>query len=254
MPLESPMNGITFREDAPGALLAAEGRCVALASTPELHWQREGACLAAAIREALDAAPDTPVLTGEQVHGSVVAEVTGAAPHEDFTEVPGVDGLWTRQRGVVLVARSADCVPVVLAAPEAGWLAVVHAGWRGTKGRIVEKSIDAAFEAGIVPESMHVWIGPCIGGDVYEVSPELAEEFAAEFASVGYRRNGRLLDLRRVNVLQASSRGVPERNIAVSAHCTLRSSGRLPSYRRDGECRGQIYTAAILAKQTRERT
>ena len=50
----------------------------------------------------------------------------------------GVDALVTTLHGVVIGVNTADCVPLVLVDGQAGVIAVAHAGWRGTVGRIGE--------------------------------------------------------------------------------------------------------------------
>src|SRR5262245_28152575 len=86
---------------------------------------------------------DEPVANGftlvraRQVHGSdlAVVEATTSSPVAD------VDGLVTASRGVAVGIATADCVPVLLAAPEAGVVAGVHAGWRGSLLGIVPRAI-----------------------------------------------------------------------------------------------------------------
>lgn len=228
-----------------------QGR-VRVASTTRAFWHCSGSSrdsAAQGLRQLLDAA-NAEVVFADQVHGSRV----GAADIEPSMRtgsgwrlIEACDALWTRRTNAILVSRTADCVPVVVACAASPWLATVHAGWKGTLGRILQNAIRAAAEASIQPDSLRVWIGPCISGSVYEVSEELADRFSGEFHDIGGEfRRGRLLDLAALNRLQALHCGVPAKNICVSDLCTLSSPAVFPSYRRDGECRGQIYTAAIL--------
>ena len=75
-------------------------------------------------------APRFPtVVLGHQVHGTAVRW------HESLPEgwliLDGVDGHATSQRGVLLTVTVADCIPVYLAVPQKGVIALLHAGWRG---------------------------------------------------------------------------------------------------------------------------
>lgn len=53
-----------------------------------------------------------------QVHGARVVEVT--EPGGPLEPVAEADGAWTAATDLVLAVRVADCVPVLLAAPEIG--------------------------------------------------------------------------------------------------------------------------------------
>ena len=74
------------------------------------------------------------------------------------------DALMTNIPGLLLVIRTADCLPVLLVDEENRAVAAVHCGWRGTERRILEKAIQAMGDAyGSTPEGMLAALGPCIG-------------------------------------------------------------------------------------------
>ena len=56
------------------------------------------------------------------------------------------DALITNKRGVVLTILTADCVPILLYDPKKKIVAVVHAGWKGTKLKIVAKTVKKMHE------------------------------------------------------------------------------------------------------------
>ena len=85
------------------------------------------------------------------------------------------DALLTRKAGHALVVAVADCVPVTLVGE--GIVGMVHSGWRGTLAEVSGKA------ARKVSGSVRAYIGPCIRGCCYEVSEELADEFARRFGS-----------------------------------------------------------------------
>lgn len=88
------------------------------------------------------------------------------------------DALMTNVPGLLLVIRTADCLPVLLVDEENRAVAAVHCGWRGTEMRILDKVVRAMGEAyGSKPAEMRAALGPCIGAACYEVGPEVREGF-----------------------------------------------------------------------------
>jgi YfiH family protein len=74
--------------------------------------------------------------------------------------------------------RTADCVPVLLAAP--GGVGVAHAGWRGAALGVVPAAVRALCEAtGAAPAAVRAAIGPSIAGQRYEVGHEVVDALAA---------------------------------------------------------------------------
>src|SRR5262245_27962685 len=65
-----------------------------------------------------------------QVHGNRVVPVTSPGA------IPSCDGARTQTPELLLTVRTADCVPVLLADEEG--IALLHAGWRGLAGGILE--------------------------------------------------------------------------------------------------------------------
>lgn len=54
----------------------------------------------------------------------------------------GVDATISAEKGIFLCVTTADCVPIILYDSQKEVISAIHAGWRGTVGRIVEKTID----------------------------------------------------------------------------------------------------------------
>jgi YfiH family protein len=114
----------------------------------------------------------TPVVM-RQVHSDVVRRLDAAPAGK-----PEGDALMTNVPGLVLVVRTADCLPVLLVDEENRAVAAVHCGWRGTEKRILEKAVRAMGEAyGSKAGTMLAVLGPCIGAACYEVGPEVREGF-----------------------------------------------------------------------------
>ena len=96
---------------------------------------------------------------------------------EDAGRAPSCDALVTSQPGVALLARAADCVPVLLADPATGWIAAVHSGRPGLAGGVVPAAVAAVRERGGAPAV--AWIGPHVCGACYEVPADLQEQVAS---------------------------------------------------------------------------
>ena len=116
-----------------------------------------------------------------QVHGTAVARID--EPLSDDRVLPDTDALITETPGIPLLICVADCVPVILV--ERGQhraLAVIHSGWKGTLARISEVAVTALQEAyGTDPADLQAYIGPYIGSESFEVSPEIAAQFVEAF-------------------------------------------------------------------------
>lgn len=177
----------------------------------------------------------------EQVHGMVVREVAGAvAGMGGFAgpamppPVPGTDALLTREPGIPLLLCFADCVPIVLVAtaPRPS-VAVVHAGWRGALGRIVEEAARRmAGAAGCEASDLLAYIGPHIGSCHYEVGDTVLSQFTGAFGTIAAAQ-GRL-DLGAVVSLSLNGVGVPLSSQVRSGSCTAERTDAFFSYRAEG--------------------
>ena len=182
---------------------------------------------AAALEQVAEESGATPVLM-HQVHGadSVLVDDRGAGP------APSCDALYTSQAGVALLARAADCVPVLLADPVTGWIGAVHAGRPGLAAGVVPAAVAALREHGADPSV--AWIGPHVCGSCYEVPAELQAEVAALVAEARSTTSWGTpaLDLGAGVRAQLEADGV--RDVRVVGACT-REDPTWPSYRRDGD-------------------
>lgn len=214
-----------------------------------------------------------------RLQAAVGAEEMKLAPvlqfHSDsivrFEKAPSeparADASITNKAGLLLAIQTADCVPILLVDPRTRAVGAVHAGWRGTLARIVEKSIGRMqMEFGSKPEELLAAVGPAIGGCCYEVGTEVAAAFSGQFANAaeffdelrtgdepnplqwlnmmppGHQPPPKkvLLDLRKANRAQLLNAGVAEKNIFVSDLCTGCQRDLLFSYRKEGAQSGRM--------------
>jgi YfiH family protein len=165
-----------------------------------------------------------------QVHGARAVRLDAAGPPEEEADV-----VVSRTPGLAACVAVADCVPVLLADPESGAVAAVHAGWRGTLARAAAEGVRAlGREAGSVPGRLLAAIGPSIGPCCYEVSEELAARFAAELGAESVVPGARpRLDLWAANVRVLLEAGLAPGRIDVLRRCTSCERARFFSHRRD---------------------
>ena len=192
---------------------------------------------------------------------------------ETFTDLPlqvrkerleGVDAVMTNLADTCIGVSTADCIPVLLYDPEHAAAAAVHAGWRGTVRRIVQKTIAAmAHTYGTRPEALLAAIGPGISIDNFEVGDEVYEAFLGEgfdMNRIAARYPDRHatgstkwhLDIVECNRLQLTAAGVPAESIDVANICTYDNNHLFFSARReqkgDTKC-GRNFNAIIIRPQ-----
>ncbi|MCA6216347.1 peptidoglycan editing factor PgeF [Ideonella sp. B7] len=187
-------------------------------------------------RFALAMAPAAPVYLN-QVHGADVIRL-----RRDQLPAPGTypvaDASLTTDRGVACTVLVADCLPVLLAAPEGRGVAAAHAGWRGLAGGVVDNTVAALCAAAdCAPSDLSVWLGACIGPDRFEVGGEVREAFLAQASHTEdrFRATGTpgkwwadLPGLARERLLHL---GVQQ--VSGGQWCTVRDPSRFFSFRRD---------------------
>jgi len=181
-----------------------------------------------ALRQVAEATRSEPVLM-HQVHGAAV-ELVGSV--ERAGRAPWCDALVASQPGVALLARAADCVPVLLADPATGWIAAVHSGRPGLAGGVVPAAVAALRERGGDPTV--AWVGPHVCGACYEVPADLQDQVASVVpearSTTSWGTPG--LDLGAGVRAQLAAAGIDD--VRTVDACT-REDASWPSYRRDGD-------------------
>jgi YfiH family protein len=181
------------------------------------------------------------IATARQTHST--ERVTIESKDQAGGPQPDCDALITRLPGVLLAVQTADCLPVLIGDPKSGTMAAIHAGWRGTAGRITERAVaDLMLVHGVNPRDCVAALGPAACAECYEVGEDVISRYKKEF---GYWRNllGNFkadkahLDIRAANVQQLIFCGFHEDSIYVADYCTMHQNELFFSYRREG--RGQ---------------
>ncbi len=174
-------------------------------------------------------------VVARQVHGVASAVVgpmqRGRGTRSEDDAIPSTDILVTRSPDVTLAILVADCVPLALVDPEAGVLAAIHAGWRGTAAGAVGRALRVMEGCGADPDRAHAFLGPAVEPDRYQVRGEVRRALAeavrpADLDSAVARPDGAdhwLVDLIAANRQQLVAHGVPDDHIVDSGTTTARA-------------------------------
>jgi polyphenol oxidase len=159
--------------------------------------------------------------TARQVHGTRV--VVHGDGWEGWLRGDEADGHASTHRGTAMAVSIADCVPVFIVHPS-GAAALLHSGWRGTAGRIVERGIAALALHGVRADELRMHLGPAICGRCYEVSPDVHERLTGSLPP-----RPQAVDLRAIIADHARAAGL--KHITISDACTRCHNTRFYSHR-----------------------
>lgn len=184
------------------------------------------------------------------------------------------DGLITNTPGLLLAAKTADCMPIIIVDPKKRAVGVFHAGWRGTLRRIAEKGVGEMRRwFGSRPQDLKAALGPSIRNCCYNVGEEVRDQFRSQFAyadelfrewqtyedihlkypllfltqrapghsELPYRT---FLDLAEANRRQLLDAGLREKNIEVIHGCTSCDTKRFFSHRKEEGATGRMMAVA----------
>jgi hypothetical protein len=162
------------------------------------------------------------LVVSRQVHGTRVAWHDAL---RGLTILQGFDGHATATPGAYLAVSAADCVPVYVADPVRRTVALLHAGWRGTAGKILTRGLAELTGRGSRVEDLVVHCGVGICGRCYEVGPEVFAGCGVPAPAGG--RGG--LDLRELLAEEARAAGVE--TVSTSQFCSAHDAGLFFSHR-----------------------
>jgi YfiH family protein len=150
-----------------------------------------------------------------------------------------VDGFFTATTNPIGI-QAADCVPILLARKDGEMVAALHAGWRGTKAKIVERFTKTILAQGENPSDWVAAIGPAIGKCCYEVGVDLIDDFVKTFPEIEpdlISPTHRKLDLSAINQCELARLGFGEIDaVDQCTYCEIdpKRGPVLHSYRREG--------------------
>ncbi len=198
----------------------------------------------------------------DQTHTTNIRIVTkedagkGVTRKRDFSNI---DGLITKEKGLVLSTFYADCVPLYFVDPIEEVIALSHSGWKGTVGKIGKITVDKMVEHfGCKRENILAAIGPSICKECYEVSADVIEEVQKTVLEMECKQdmirqiaeeksNHKFqLDLWKLNWFILTSAGILPEHIQVTDICTCHNPDYLFSHRASEGKRGNLGAFLML--------
>ncbi|GAB6009630.1 peptidoglycan editing factor PgeF [Dysgonomonas reticulitermitis] len=192
-----------------------------------------------------------------QTHGDKICVLDSdfmvLSDNDKYLSLNGVDALITDQKNICIGVTTADCVPVLIYDPAKNVLATIHAGWKGTVAKIVEKTVAKMADAfGCDPQDMYAGIAPCISQKCFEVGEEVDDVFKEagfHMNDIAYHNSGTgktHIDLRQANKILLNNAGVLSHHIETSDLCTYSDSDMFFSARRQTIHSGRMVTGGVL--------
>jgi YfiH family protein len=201
-----------------------------------------------AVARSFGITPDR-LVTVNQVHGEAIVTVDG----QNYKSMRSAqaDGLITNVRAIAIGIETADCVPILLIDPVTPAIGAVHAGWRSTVQKIVQKAVKKMQdEFGSDPSRMIAAIGPAIGPECYEVDEPVMGQVRQNFLfwnevalSRGKDKWG--LDLVKLNRMELVQVGLAEKNVHSLGMCTSCRKDLFYSFRVEGRT-GRMLSTVML--------
>ncbi len=182
------------------------------------------------------------LITVNQVHGESVVRIDeqGLISGTINPMTVDADSIITKSSDIAIGVETADCVPVLLFDPAIPAVAAIHAGWRGSVRKIVDKTVARMnVEFGSCPDRILAAIGPAIGPECYEVDEPVMAPVREAFPYWGEiatpRTKGRWgLDLVTMNLRELLMMGLLEENVHALRLCTSCRKDLFYSFRAEG--------------------
>jgi YfiH family protein len=193
------------------------------------------------------------LVTVNQVHGEniVLVDEQGLINGNLDPRQAEADALITKSPGIAIGIETADCVPILLHDPKVPAVAAIHAGWRSTVGKIVDKTITRmGVEFGTCPERLIAAIGPAIGQECYEVDEPVMgpvrETFRYWQELATLRSPDRWgLDLVKADAKELLKMGLLAENIHALGLCTACNRDHFYSFRAEGRT-GRMLSVVMI--------
>lgn len=174
------------------------------------------------------------------------------------------DSIYTRDKDKMLAVMPGDCCVIAVYDCESKIRCIIHAGWRGIKENIIQKTMEKLRIEGLILRSTKAICFPSISYENYEVGKEIGEDFLKLISDMGLNRENYIkynaekesynLNLKKIQIEQIKSSGILEDNIKIMNFDTFSDKDEygnysFHSYRRD---RDEWRNIALLTGETKE--
>lgn len=174
-----------------------------------------------------------------QVHSNKILIVDKSGNYGD------ADGIITSPLdNLVLLIKTADCIPIFIYDNITRNYGIVHAGWRGVKKKIHLKAIEKFIGLGSHKNNLNFVMGPSIKACCYEVGAEMLDYFGT---SVIEKNGSFFLDLNKSVTSDFVNIGIVKDKIKIDSICTYENK-HLHSFRRDREKSGRMLSFIVNKK------
>lgn len=170
-----------------------------------------------------------------QVHGNDVLVVNEAVTNEKY------DAQITNKPNVYLAVSVADCTPILIHDEKENAIAAIHAGWKGTVGKIVSNTLHKMQKSfGTKGEDCKAFIGTCISYENFEVGDDVAKHFDDSMKRFDEQKLKWFVDLKSANKQQLIDFGMLSQNIEISSYCTVKNNDLFFSHRKEKGVTGRM--------------
>jgi YfiH family protein len=170
-----------------------------------------------------------------QVHGNAVLVVNKPVTNEKY------DAQITNQPKIFLAVSVADCTPILIHDTQNNAIAAIHAGWRGTVGKIVSNALQQMKENyGTDGKDCKAFIGACISYENFEVGDEVAVNFNDAQKRFDSASKKWYVNLKEANKKQLLDFGLRTENIEITPYCTVTNNDTFFSHRKENGKTGRM--------------
>jgi YfiH family protein len=92
------------------------------------------------------------------------------------------DAIITNLKGILIGVGTADCAPILLCDNDTKTIGVIHAGWRGAAGSVIEKTMQRMRDLGC--KNVMAAVGPCMQRRYFEVKSDVISAVDRKYITV----------------------------------------------------------------------
>ena len=174
------------------------------------------------------------VTDARQVHSSKVLFVMKPGTYHNL------DGFITNKNSkLILVIKTADCIPMFIYDKVNKNYGIIHAGWKGIYNKIHLNIIDEFIKLGSNVKHLNIIMGPSIKSCCYEISDNMKKYFDDKNIITNDKKY--YLDLNNCIINDLRNEGI--KNIKIDPTCTYEDK-KCYSYRRNNS--GRMYSFITL--------